>query len=616
VRRTGRTARGEGPLSARRRLLVLVGALFAAALASAPPASAHAQLEGTVPSSGQVLSAQPAQIVFRFSEAVESSFGAVRVYDAKGAEIQRGQAFHPGGAGDRIAVRLRPGLPKGTYTATYRIISADSHPVSGGAVFSVGRAGRSGATVSDLLARRGSTGPATEVGFGVVRGLQYASIAAAVGGVVFLFAVWLPGLAAVAGGGERWRSASEAFAHRLRSLLLWAAAAGAATAALGLVFQGATARGSSLSSALDVSVIDEVLGTRFGTVWGLRLVAWVLLALAAQVSLAPARRPVLRSASVGATGLALPARAGDRASVALLSVPLAFLVISPALAGHASVTSPSWLGVPANVVHVLSMSVWAGGLVVLLAALPVATRALEGADRTRLLAATLARFSTLAGLAVAALLLTGVIQGLIEVRAIDELASTAFGRAVLVKSALLVSLLIPLGAYNRRVSVPTLRRLAAGGETPGRAGVLLRRTVRAEVALVVVVLGVTAALVSYAPAYTAGAPSGPAEVTKALGPADAQLTVDPARVGPNDVHLYLTDRRTGQPWDRTKELTVTLALPEKRLGPLKQSVRKAGPGHFIVDGATFGVPGDWRVALTSRVSDFDEYAATADVRIR
>ena len=55
---------------------------------------------------------------------------------------------------------------------------------------------------------------------------------------------------------------------------------------------------------------------------------------------------------------------------------------------------------------------------------------------------------------------------------------------------------------------------------------------------------------------------------------------------------------------------------EKRLGPLKQSVRKAGPGHFIVDGATFGVPGDWRVALTSRVSDFDEYAATADVRIR
>ena len=121
MRRTGRTARGEGPLSARRRLLVLVGALFAAALASAPPAakspaskrkatppaSAHAQLEGTVPSSGQVLSAQPAQIVFRFSEPVESSFGAVRVYNAKGAEIQRGQAFHPGGAGDRIAVIRR-----------------------------------------------------------------------------------------------------------------------------------------------------------------------------------------------------------------------------------------------------------------------------------------------------------------------------------------------------------------------------------------------------------------------------------------------------------------------------------------------------------------------------
>lgn len=603
-------------MSAALRIAVLLTALVFAVLAAAPAAFGHAQLEGTVPTSGQVLKAQPAQVVFRFSEPVEGNFGAIRVYDAKGAEVQRGAAFHPARTGSRLAIRLRPGLVKGTYTATYRVISADSHPVSGGLVFSVGREGATGSTVSALLARRGSPGPPTQIGFGVVRGLQDASIAVAVGGIVFLFAVWLPALAEVAGGGGEWRVASEAFVARLRRLLLWAVGVGAATAALGIVFQGATAAGSSFWKALDTSVVDEVLGTRFGTAWGLRFVVWLLLALAVQITLAPARRPVLRSASVGATGLALPARAGGRATAALLAVPAAFLVVSPALSGHASLTAPTWLNVPANVVHVASMSVWVGGLVMLLAALPAATRVLDGADRTRLLAAGLGRFSTLAGFAVAALLVTGIVQGLIEVRAIDQLVSTAFGRAVLIKLVLLTVLLIPLGAYNRRVSVPALKRMADGGETPGRAGVLLRGALRAEVALVVVVLAVTAALVSYAPAYTAGNAAGPVEITKSLGPADAQLTVDPSRVGANDVHLYLTDKRTGQPWQRTKELTVTVALPDKRLGPLKQSVREAGPGHYIVDGATFGVAGDWKLVLTSRVNDFDEYTARVDVTIR
>ena len=90
-------------------------------------------------------------MVFRFNETVEGTFGAVRVYNAKGDRVDKGDAFHPGGSGPRIGVHLKPSLPQGTYTATYRVISADGHPVASGFVFSIGKPGAAGAPVDKLL---------------------------------------------------------------------------------------------------------------------------------------------------------------------------------------------------------------------------------------------------------------------------------------------------------------------------------------------------------------------------------------------------------------------------------------------------------------------------------
>ena len=80
--------------------------------------------------------------MFRFNEPVESAFGALRVFDAKGERVDVGATERPGGDGEAVAVRLRPDLPDGSYTATYRVVSADSHPISGGFVFTVGKGGR------------------------------------------------------------------------------------------------------------------------------------------------------------------------------------------------------------------------------------------------------------------------------------------------------------------------------------------------------------------------------------------------------------------------------------------------------------------------------------------
>ena len=355
-----------------------------------------------------------------------------------------------------------------------------------------------------------------------------------------------------------------------------------------------------------------MLKTRFGAIWGLRLLDWLLIAAALFVVARVSGGVALKRASVGATGLA-PTRPAP-ALIALVALPLAFLVLSPALAGHASSQSPSALLIPADFVHVSAMSVWIGGLVMLTLALPAATRALPVADRTRLLAGALLRFSPLALGAVIALVVTGTIQAIVHVGHFGHLLDTPFGRAVLIKIGLLL-VLIGLGFYNRNRALPALKHAAEKGESPGAAGLGLRRSLRAEIALLITVIGVTSALVSYAPA-SGSTPSGPFAKTKTTGPIQMQLTVDPARVGANTMHLYLLDAKTGAPYNGTKELTVSAKLPSKQIGPLKLTARHAGPGHFVMDSALLTPGGKWNVQLVDRVSDFDEYTTNFEVPIR
>jgi copper transport protein len=120
------------------------------------------------------------------------------------------------------------------------------------------------------------------------------------------------------------------------------------------------------------------------------------------------------------------------------------------------------------------------------------------------------------------------------------------------------------------------------------------------------------ALAAYAPPSSAG---GPFSAEANLGPAQLELTVDPARLGPNQIHLYLFDRRTGAQFDRVKELTLSARLPEHRVGPLHFEPHKAGPGHWIVRRADLAPAGDWRLDLSARVSAFDAYTTRIEVPV-
>ena len=122
------------------RLAVAVLAACAGLLAFAGPASAHAVLISSDPRAGADISVAPARVTLTFDEAVGLRPGYLRVIDGTGRRVDTGSAYHPSGHDEIVTVRLRGGLGRAAYLASYRVISADSHPVAGAVAFTVGGA--------------------------------------------------------------------------------------------------------------------------------------------------------------------------------------------------------------------------------------------------------------------------------------------------------------------------------------------------------------------------------------------------------------------------------------------------------------------------------------------
>ena len=89
----------------------------------------------TDPSPQTTVKNPPAAVHLVFSEAVEVAFGAVRVFDVDGKRVDKGKIQTANG---RREVVVPASFPGGTYTVSWRVVSADGHPVHGGFQFYVG----------------------------------------------------------------------------------------------------------------------------------------------------------------------------------------------------------------------------------------------------------------------------------------------------------------------------------------------------------------------------------------------------------------------------------------------------------------------------------------------
>jgi copper transport protein len=551
---------------------VVVGAVVA--MAAAPivlgvglsPASAHALLTATDPVDGAALSASPTRIVLSYSESVRVSDDSIRVLDAAGNRVDNGHAG-PGGKASQAAVQVRPGLPTGTYVVSWRVISADSHPVSGAFAFGIGGPPKAGAAHAE-----GDTGGSPTVGFlfGVARFLGYVGVGVLLGSCVFLAVLWPRGFRARGAG----------------RLLAVAWAVTALDAVAQLLLQGPYAAGLALGGIFRWSVLSATVEERFGHLLLVRLLALVLAA--------PLLRRAVRSGSLD------PWRRGELAMLGL-AVAVTFAAI-----GHGSVGDVVGLAIVSLTLHVVGMSIWLGGLAVIALLL---IRQASAED----LATVLPRWSRLAIGSVIAIVLTGLVQSWREIGTLPAVIDTSYGRTLLYKVWAVLGMLA-VGALAQR----WVRRHYGGSGSgasaePGVAALAgLRRGVAFELAVGAVVLGFTAALVNMVPARTSYAP--PYTGTAIAGPMTVKVRVAPTRVGSESLEVY-AQAPTGKP-QKLVAATAELSLPTEDLGPFQVPLDLVDVGHARTDRIQTPLAGKWQLRLTLRLNDFDQYVTTLYYTVR
>ncbi len=561
-----------------RRLLIAFAVGIVALVAFAPPASAHAELESTSPPSGAVLTDPPKQITLMFGESVEVSLGAIRLFDGAGKEISVGPPMHPGGTGSVVASDV-PTLDPGAYVVAWRVVSADSHPVDGAFTFQVGTgAAADPNVVAGILAGEGGNGT-VGVALGVARFVAYGALAVFAGGLVFLVLAWPDG--------ERSR--------RARIVLWTALVAGVVATAAGIALQAPYAEGSAIGRALEPSGWRAVVATRSGRAWEVRL---LLLA-------------------IGGSALLLTLRSLRTGAWRLVAGVLGFvLLVAYAESGHGGLGRVAFGGLVATIAHLAAMSVWVGGLVVLGAVVLPTLAAVDAIDVAR-------RFSSMAFASVVVIVISGLAQAWRQVGSIDALTSTSYGRILMVKTAI-VLMLIGVGALSRHalqgrlLAVRQARPAQAAGAVGAAVAVderddrvdvdvtvvrrRLLRTVALEIALAVAVLSVTSVLVSTAPAVAEV--SGPFNATVLQGGRIANISIIPAAVGQNTLHIYITTPAGSL--DKASSVTVTITNVDRKVGPLPVPVDDAGPNHVTTDDMQVPFAGTWQIDVAALFGNFDK----------
>lgn len=548
-------------------------------------ASAHAVLEATTPSDGAVVAHAPGRVLVRFGEAVTPAPNGIKVYDRKLHQVQQGRAGHVTGDDHTVGVRLAAKLPAGTYTVTWRVISADSHPVSGGFRFSI-KHPSTAAKPTSTDTNGGGVGAGL---LAIARWVGYAGAAVAIGAVLVLLWLW------PAGRGDR----------RARRLG-WCGYGALVVGGLAqFAIQGPYAAGAPLSQIADPALLGQTAATRFGQVLLLRLGLLVLLAgWLADVFDPHARSPRRVSAGTGAV------------------VGLAILA-TIAASGHAATGTLAPLSVASDLAHLTAMTLWLGGLVLLIVCLLARRRA--GPLPSGLLVAVLPRFSRLATGCVAALVATGTYQTWRNVRYLPAFIDTTYGLLLVAKLGAFLGLLV-LGELARRwtarhyqpPATPGLRRVGhASGPGPaqpatgqpeavpgqpaptGPAVGRLRRGVAIETLTGTVVLALTAVLTGTAQAAQAYTPTFHTEITS--GTTRLQVTAEPAHTGPATVRVRLRTQ-AGAPVPVT-HVHGSLALPERHVGPLPVTFHTSGNGGTRASARTqFPTGGDWLLQLTVQTS--------------
>jgi copper transport protein len=400
--------------------LGLLAVLLATMAAPARPALAHASLLGSEPADGVTVAQPPARLKLTFNEPVSPLI--VRLIGPTGA------ASTPAVTAENNTLTITPpALARGTHVLSWRVISADGHPVGGAVLFSVGAP--SERPTAGVIA----TDPAVAKTIWAVRILIYVGLFLGVGGAAFVALM----------------AQTRPLPARAEMLITIALALGLAATLFSIGLQGLDALALSIAQLWRGATWRSGLATSYGWAAGLAALAQFFALLALRLR----HRLLARACAAGGLGC----------------VGLAL-----AASGHAATVEPQWLSRSVVFLHTVCVAFWLGSLMPLAAIVRDTKR--SGGE--------LAAFSRIIPLPLTVLIATGAYLAFIELDRADALWTTNYGIVLSIKLALVLWLL-GLAAANRYVLVPRLipnrtkpaRRLATAIGTEAMLAVLILGTV-------------------------------------------------------------------------------------------------------------------------------------------
>ena len=261
--------------------------------------------------------------------------------------------------------------------------------------------------------------------------------------------------------------------------------------------------------------------------------------------------------------------------------------LSFAVAGHAATARPVVVTAPAMALHALAIIYWVGALPPLAAA---AAAGVPGLGRL------LRRFSAGAVPLVIGLVASGGIVATVQLGSAAALPSTAYGRLLTAKLAL-VAVLLGLAAVNRLRLTPAV---ATG--RPG-AGRRLARVAGAEIVVAVTVLALAAGFRLTPPPRALAAAEAPVAVHLHGPTAVADMTVRPGRAGPNAVEIAIFSGDFAPL--RPREVSVGFAMPERGIEPVTLEATVGKDGTWRAGPISLPLAGSWEVTLRLLIDDFE-----------
>lgn len=358
----------------------------------AGPCLAHATLVGSEPTEGSITVTPPGKMRLSFNEPVTLLALKLFTPDGRDAEITATTE------GSDLVVEL-PAAGDGTYALSWRVASADGHPIGGTSTFSVGHASQRSAATDP------SRSSAVACLIWLARVGVYIGWIGGVGGAFFLTVI------------ARQRPP---LADRATLVLI---GVGAAASVFSFGLQGLDELGGGLAGLASAAAWVAGLQSRYGGTLGLGGAALV----------------------VAVSALYSPKRlmAAGLATAALLMIAVALT-----LSGHTGTATPAFVARPALALHGAAAALWGGSLLPLL--ILVVTRQ-DNAGRVAL------RLSALLLPTVAVLALSGITLAFVQGVGTASLIGTDYGR-LLAGKLLLVLVMLGLGALNRRILVPRAAR--------------------------------------------------------------------------------------------------------------------------------------------------------------